>query len=119
MEIEKAKTGGGLYSVQLRDTPPVNECRPSVDVLFASIAKKFEGQVLAAILTGMGADGLRGVQRLRERGTYTLAQDEESCVVYGMPRAIVEAGLADEVLPLDEVGQRIIDFSNDALAVSR
>jgi two-component system chemotaxis response regulator CheB len=119
MEIKKARGRDGLYSVQLMDTPAVNECRPSVDVLFESISKDFEGQVLATILTGMGTDGRRGVQGLRKKGTYVLAQDEESCVVYGMPRAIVEAGLADEILSLDGISQRIIEFSSDASAVSR
>jgi two-component system chemotaxis response regulator CheB len=119
MEIQKSKSADGLYSIRLRETAPVNECRPSVDVLFESVAKLYDGQVLATILTGMGADGCGGVKSLRERGAYALAQDEESCVVYGMPRAIVDAGLADEVLPLNQLGQRILEFSKDALVVSR
>ncbi|GIV59787.1 MAG: chemotaxis response regulator protein-glutamate methylesterase [Rhodothermaceae bacterium] len=77
--------------------------RPSVDVMFASAADVFQGRVLATVMTGMGQDGRAGATAIRRRGGKVVAQDEASCVVYGMPRAIVEAGLADAVVPLDEL----------------
>jgi len=101
------KTGGGI-TVGLNDNPPENSCRPSVDVLFRAIASQVpSGKTLSLILTGMGADGFKGVQTLKRRGAYCIAQDEATCVVYGMPRAIVENGLADEILPLSEIARRI------------
>lgn len=78
--------------------------KPSVDVTFTSIAKVMPNQVLAVILTGMGADGREGARLLKRGGSTVWAQDEQSCVVYGMPLAVVEAGLADQVLPLSEIG---------------
>ncbi len=99
---------GVNYKIGLNDNPPENSCRPAVDVLFRSIANYFPANhVLCIILTGMGSDGFKGVQALKRKGSYCIAQDEKSCVVYGMPRFIVENGLADEVLPLDEIAPRI------------
>ncbi|MFH0809779.1 MAG: chemotaxis response regulator protein-glutamate methylesterase [Pseudomonadota bacterium] len=108
----KAVPGGagsaGRIVVALNDFPPVNSCRPSVDVLFRSIAECYGGGSLAVIMTGMGEDGARGVRDLKDKGCYCLAQNEETCTVYGMPRAVVEARLADEVLPLDQIALRIM-----------
>lgn len=83
--------------------------RPSVDVLFASAAEAFGSRVLAVVLTGMGQDGLEGARALRERGATILTESESSCVVWGMPRAIVEAGLADEQVPLSSMARAIAD----------
>ncbi|MFH1147050.1 MAG: chemotaxis response regulator protein-glutamate methylesterase [Pseudomonadota bacterium] len=94
--------------VGLNDLPPVNSCRPAVDVLFGSVAECNIQRTLAVIMTGMGEDGMAGVRSLKGKGCYCLAQSEDSCVVYGMPRAVVEAGLADEVMPLDRIAERII-----------
>jgi two-component system chemotaxis response regulator CheB len=80
---------------------------PSVDELFVSAAKAYGGKVVAALLTGMGRDGARGMEALVRAGAHTIAQSEDSCVVYGMPRAAVEAGAAREVLPLDRIGPRL------------
>jgi two-component system, chemotaxis family, protein-glutamate methylesterase/glutaminase len=80
-----------------------NSCRPAVDVLFRSAAETFGGSVVAAILTGMGRDGLRGVERLRTAGAFVVAQDEMTSVVWGMPGSVVRAGLADAVVPLKSV----------------
>lgn len=109
--------GGQHLVVQRRDgqrvllltgEPPVNSCRPSVDVLFASVAEAYiPSRVVAVILTGMGTDGLAGIRVLHAGGAYTMAQNEATCVVYGMPRAVVDAGLADEVVPLDQIAERI------------
>lgn len=94
--------------VKLTKTEPVNSCRPAVDVLFKSAAEIYSGNQLAVILTGMGQDGLDGCRTLAPLGVPILAQDEETCVVWGMPRFVTEQGLADEVLPLDQVSSRII-----------
>lgn len=94
----------GEISCHLLDTPPVRSVKPAADVLFASVAKEVSCQgVIAVVLTGMGRDGTDGVRLLREGGARVIAQSRETCVVYGMPQSVVEAGLADEVLPLDAI----------------
>lgn len=82
--------------------------KPSVDVMFNSAAEAYNGRVLGAILTGMGKDGREGARMIREKGGRIIAQDEESCVVYGMPRAVAEAGLVDAVVPLDHVADTLV-----------
>ena len=93
--------------VQITDDPPENNCRPAVDYLFRSVANHFTGQVLAVILTGMGSDGTTGVRLLKRKGCMVIAQDEASCVVFGMPKAAIEAGVVDEVVSLDLIATRI------------
>ena len=102
----------GVQSAVLkkRDSPPVNFCRPSVDVLFASAAAVFGNRVLAVQLTGMGKDGLAGAAKIAEGGGTVFAQDRSSSVVWGMPGAVAEAGLADEVLPIDQMAARVQDL---------
>jgi len=102
-----ARQPGGGLAIRLKDGPPVNSCRPAVDVLFNSVAEVFDEAALAVILTGMGEDGAAGVARLKQGRCHALVQDEASCVVYGMPRAVVERGLADEALGLEELAARI------------
>ena len=99
---------GGVAQVRLDQSPPQNFCRPAVDALFSSIAETYGGAVLAVILTGMGHDGLHGAEILKARGASILAQDEASSVVWGMPGAVVNAGLADRVLPLDRIAPEIL-----------
>lgn len=94
-------------TLAITDSPPVKSCRPSVDVLFRSIANVYEGNVLAAILTGMGDDGCDGVATLKRKGCYCFTQAETSCVVYGMPRAVDEAKLSDESVDLATMAERI------------
>lgn len=89
--------------IDLNPEPVSSLHRPSVDVLFLSVAEGYKGQVLAAILTGMGADGAKGMEQLKRKGAHTLAESEESCVVYGMPRAAVERGCVDVTAPLGEI----------------
>ena len=89
--------------IELSAEPVSSLHRPSVDVLFLSVAELFKGQVLAGILTGMGADGAKGMEQLKRKGAHTLAESEESCVVYGMPRAAVERGCVDLVAPLGDI----------------
>lgn len=97
----------GIYHVVLREDPPVNNCRPSADVLYWSIAETCSGNILAVVLTGMGSDGRRGVEALKEKSCYCITQSEESCTVYGMPGAVFKAGLSDASLPLDRIGAEV------------
>ena len=102
-------TGSGAEArVFLDQSPPQNSCRPSVDALFSSIGEVYGGAAIATILTGMGQDGLRGAEILKARGASILAQDEASSVVWGMPGAVVNAGLADCVLPLNHIVPEIL-----------
>lgn len=103
----RIETRGAHTFIELTDDPPENNCRPAVDYLFRSVANEFPGRAMAVILTGMGNDGTLGLRLLKRRGCFVIAQDEQSCVVYGMPRSAVEAGVVDVVLPLDEIADRI------------
>lgn len=94
-------------SVSLNQEPRENSCRPSVDVLFRSLAEVFGARSLAVVLTGMGKDGLRGCQEIRDAGGQVLVQDEATSVVWGMPGFVANAGLAQAVLPLDQIGPEI------------
>jgi two-component system, chemotaxis family, protein-glutamate methylesterase/glutaminase len=95
-------------AIALDQGPPLNSCRPAVDALFGSLAEVYGSAVVAAVLTGMGHDGTAGAQRLSARGSYIMAQDEATSVVWGMPGAVVEAGVANRILPLDEVVPAIL-----------
>jgi two-component system, chemotaxis family, protein-glutamate methylesterase/glutaminase len=99
---------GRGYRVRLTQSPPVHHCRPAVDVLFRSAAELVGAQAVAALLTGMGTDGARGLQALRAAGAQTLAEHEESCVVYGMPQAAIKLGVVDHVVPLEQMPQAIL-----------
>jgi len=98
----------GAKVLQITDDPPENNCRPAVDYLFRSVAQQCPGRSMAVILTGMGSDGTLGLRLLKRHGCFSIAQDERSCVVYGMPKAAVDAGVVDVVLPLDEIAPRIV-----------
>ncbi len=104
------RKGNGYGTVGLNDSPPVNSCRPAVDVLFRSLTNVFGSNILTVILTGMGSDGASGVAVIRRKGGYSIVQDEESSVVWGMPAAVAEAGDADEVVSLDGIAARIMDL---------
>jgi two-component system chemotaxis response regulator CheB len=93
--------------LQMHQGPPENSCRPAVDVLFRSVAKLYGTGALAVVLTGMGQDGLRGCEEIREAGGQILAQDEASSVVWGMPGFVARAGLADKILPLEQIASEI------------
>jgi two-component system chemotaxis response regulator CheB len=107
--LQLRKAGGQYFAVVL-DGPPVNRHKPSVDVLFRSAVDCAGKDALALILTGMGDDGARGMAALRERGARTLAQDEASCVVFGMPKEAIARGGVDAVLPLKEMAAAILAF---------
>jgi two-component system chemotaxis response regulator CheB len=101
------RQANGLFIATNKDMPE-NSCRPSVDVLFRSVAKAFGNRVLALILTGMGSDGLRGCEAIREAGGRILTQDEATSVVWGMPGFVANAGLAEKVLPLGAIAPEIV-----------
>jgi two-component system chemotaxis response regulator CheB len=107
----KVATNGSGVHVCLDQSPRLNSCRPAVDALFASAAEVYGGAALAVILTGMGQDGLRGVEILRALGAGIVAQDEATSIVWGMPGAVVNAGLADRVLPLNEIVPHILQIA--------
>lgn len=99
---------GTNYTVVITDDPPENHCKPSVDYLFRALASTHKNRVLSIIMTGMGADGTRGLKLLKAQGAKVLAQDEASCVVFGMPMEAIKAGVVDTVLPLDNIAPEII-----------
>jgi two-component system, chemotaxis family, protein-glutamate methylesterase/glutaminase len=99
---------GANYIAHLSDDPPVNRHRPSVDVLFRSAAQYAGKNAVGVILTGMGRDGAAGMLDMRKAGAYTLAQDEASCIVFGMPREAIALGAVDEVVPLSEMSHRVM-----------
>lgn len=98
----------GQPVLRLNEEAQVNSCRPAVDVLFQSMVEVYDGDLLGLIMTGMGQDGLRGCRMMREQGAHILAQDEASSIVWGMPGFVARAGLADRVLPLDELAPEIV-----------
>lgn len=108
MHMVLLKRDSGGYGVRLKHGPKVHQCRPSVDVLFESAAPLVGNKALAGILTGMGEDGARGLLALRNAGARTFAQDEKSCVVYGMPRKAFEAGGVQKVVSLGDIAPHII-----------
>ena len=99
---------GTATVTQLSGAPPENSCRPAVDVMFRSVAALYGATACAAVLTGMGHDGRGGAKVLRDAGAEVVAQDEASSVVWGMPGAVVGAGLADAVLPLDQIAGALL-----------
>lgn len=105
MEIVRS---GGYYSVKLHQEPPLNGVRPAADFLFRSVAKYVGANAIGVILTGMGRDGAAGFLAMKESGSYNIAQDENSCVVYGMPKEAVKLNAVHSVLPLDEIAKEII-----------
>ena len=92
----------------MKEGPPVNRHRPSVDVLFRSVAKYAGKNAMGVIMTGMGDDGARGLKEMHDAGAYTLAQDEATCVVYGMPKEAVKLGAVDRSLPLQALAAAIL-----------
>jgi len=102
------KRNGAQYCVEVVEGPLVNRHRPSVDVLFRSVAKSAGANALGVIMTGMGDDGAAGLLEMRQPGARTIAQDEESCVVYGMPKEAVKRGGVERSVPLDEIDRDIL-----------
>ena len=103
-----APAGGGERKIVLSQEPRVGNLRPTVNYMFESAAQ-FGRDLVSVIMTGMGADGCEGMKKVKATGGYSIAQDEQSCVVYGMPKAVVDAGLADEVRPLNKIAEAIVE----------
>lgn len=103
-----ASTDGTNRLIRITNDPPENSCRPSADYLFRSVADYYVGRTTAVIMTGMGSDGTKGLQVLKQKGALIIGQDEQSCVVYGMPKAPAELGLTDVVTPLDKIAAEIM-----------
>jgi len=100
---------GANYIARVQDGEPVNRHKPSVEVLFKSAARIVGQNALGIMLTGMGADGAKAMKEMRDAGSYNLVQDEASCVVFGMPREAINAGAANEVLPLGQISAKLIE----------
>lgn len=96
----------GGRRIALSDEPPVGNHRPAVNVMYESVAHLGK-DIVAVILTGMGHDGRDGMHQIKDKGGYCIAQDEETCVVYGMPKSVIDAGLADEICPLPRIAEAI------------
>lgn len=107
LSLERA--GGGYRTVLSRD-PPVNHHRPSVEVLFRAAAKVLGGNAVGVMLTGMGKDGAAAMLEMRRAGAYNFAQDEASCVVFGMPREAIALGAVDEIVPLAKMAERVLAY---------
>jgi two-component system chemotaxis response regulator CheB len=103
----------------LSNDPERHSCKPSIDVLFESLARTFGPETLGCLLTGMGRDGALGLLQLRRAGAFTIAQDEATSTVYGMPREAALLGAADRILPLDEIGRAITDMVTQRAQVSK
>jgi len=106
------KRKGFTYYVEIKDGPLVNRHRPSVDVLFRSAARYAGANAIGVIMTGMGDDGAQGLLEMKNAGAYTIAQDEQSSVVFGMPKEAIKRGAADRVVPLHEISSVVINLLN-------
>jgi two-component system chemotaxis response regulator CheB len=102
-----ASADGTARIIRITDDPPENSCKPSVDYLFRSIAHQYGGRATGVIMTGMGSDGTLGSTLMKRNGSTVIAQDEATCVVYGMPKEAVDAGTVDVVAPLDKIAAEI------------
>ena len=100
-------TGSGR-AISLNQDPPLASHRPAVDVLFDSVVQ-YGREVVSVILTGMGCDGAAGTKKIKKAGGYIIAESGDTCVVYGMPKAVVDSGIADEVLPVQQVAGAIVE----------
>ncbi|MGA8864778.1 MAG: CheB methylesterase domain-containing protein [Gallionella sp.] len=101
---------GAAYRILLNRDPPVNRHRPSVEVLFQSAARVLGGNAVGVMLTGMGKDGAAAMLEMHQAGAYNFAQNEASCVVFGMPREAIALGAVDEVVSLDNMAERVLSF---------
>lgn len=103
-----AGADGITRKIKITDDPPENSCKPSVDYLFRSIAQYYVGRSTGVIMTGMGSDGSKGLLQMKNNGAFVIAQNEETCTVYGMPKEPVESGIADIVVPLEKIAEEIL-----------
>jgi two-component system, chemotaxis family, protein-glutamate methylesterase/glutaminase len=119
MDLVSSPPAGTPSTIHLTQAPPENHCRPAVDVLFRAAARIYGSGVLAVVLTGMGSDGLAGSRVIRAQGGAVLAQDRASSTVWGMPGAVVQAGLAQKILPLSVIAPEIVRIAGRAQTESR
>ncbi len=103
-----AGADGKQRVIKITDDPPENSCKPSADYLFRSVADHYIGRATGVIMTGMGSDGTAGLKQMKQNGAFIIAQDADTCVVYGMPKEPIEAGIVDVVAPLDKIAGEII-----------
>ncbi|MDA8442115.1 MAG: chemotaxis response regulator protein-glutamate methylesterase [Peptococcaceae bacterium] len=108
LQMVVRKSGQQAVTHILQEAPIPTPYRPSANVMFTSVAEVFGGSTMAMLLTGMGSDGLEGAKLLKQRGAYLIAESEETCIVYGMAKCIVDAGIVDQILPLPEIGRFLI-----------
>jgi two-component system chemotaxis response regulator CheB len=118
LEFRSPVTPSAAPTMHLHQGPFENHCRPAVDVLFRSAAKTFGPGVLAAVLTGMGSDGLIGARLVRQQGGCVLAQDQATSTVWGMPGAVAGAGLADKIVALDAMASEIVKLAGRGASAS-
>ncbi len=104
------RRSGARYYVNVKTGPLVNRHRPSVDVMFRSVAQTAGKNAVGVILTGMGADGAKGMLEMKNAGAVNIAQDEQSCIVFGMPKVAIEQGGVDEILPLNQIARRVLEL---------
>ncbi len=105
------RRSGAIYNVQIKDGPLVKRQRPAVEVLFNSVAKYAGSNAVGVILTGMGSDGADGLLKMKESGAKTIAQDEKSCIVFGMPHEAIKNGAVDKVLHLEDISKKILEMA--------
>mgnify|MGYP000026193425 CR=1 FL=1 len=105
--VGKKGRGKALY-INLDQSPPIKGLRPALDVLLESVADKFWAPIICVIMTGMGHDGAAGIKKLKEQGAFIIAEDPSTCIVYGMPKAAVETGLVDKIVPLPQISEEIL-----------
>jgi two-component system, chemotaxis family, protein-glutamate methylesterase/glutaminase len=117
-QMKLARENGHII-VHITDDPPENSCKPSVDYLFRSASKIYGRNALGVIMTGMGSDGTRGCREMKQQGASIIAQDEATCVVYGMPKALIEEGIADVVAPLDDIAAEIVRLVGKGLVACK
>jgi two-component system chemotaxis response regulator CheB len=108
------RRSGARYVVEVKDGPRVNRHRPSVDVMFRSVARTAGRNAVGVLLTGMGGDGAQGLLAMHEAGAPTLAQDEATCVVFGMPKVAIDLGAVDKVLPIDRIAPELLQAAAEA-----
>jgi len=118
LHMTLSRSGNRLY-VRLKDGPLVNYQRPSVDVLFSSVAKAVGPRAIGVIMTGMGSDGARGLLEMKRAGARTIAQDEATCVIFGMPKEAIKLGAVEEVVPLEEIPSRILRAAREVTRKQR
>lgn len=102
-----AGADGKTRNIKITDDPPENSCKPSADYLFRSVSEHYIGRATGVIMTGMGSDGTKGLDLMKKNGSFVIAQNQETCTVYGMPKAPIETGLSDIIVPLDKIADEI------------